>query len=859
MSRETNSSKDGKKKSLSSLGGPSKKEESTGPGSGLRLSIKPKGSAGESTGANSPQKGAKAEKKAKASGGDSDGKKGGERKETKKGKGLVSVAPLPSSFMKKPQEEKNKPAQKVSLAKKPMAEGNAEEKKKASATPSQKSAEKKLASAKDGASASKKKDQKPKAEHLALNPVVFGQGVSQDAKTTKPAKHVSSREAKGDEAQEKESKKKERSTREKADKEKKRAKKGGDESAREAAVKSPRSSVDQAAEATRKAKEAAAKGGIDLQGRGGEREAKTGRKKKKGGSTFKEVTNATRSFGRYELLMQVSQGGMATLYLARMSGPEDFEKVLAIKKIHDHLSQEPEFIDMFLDEARIAARIQHPNVATIFDLGEVDESFFIAMEYIHGQNLREILREAARRKRRIPWEYSVGVAARAAAGLHAAHELIGTDGKPLDVVHRDVSPQNILLSYSGHVKVVDFGIAYAEEKLGHTAAGTLKGKAAYMSPEQASGDPLDRRSDIFSLGIVLFESVCMRRLFRKDTQTGTLMKVRQAKVPPPSRIVKGIPPELERIILKALAKEPADRYATMREMAEDLEELLVAHRKAVTSTKLSSLVEDLFHDRKKHKDIQIAQAMESRSPKVMKSVGADWNTGTSIELSSATNPKGVGSEATPVETASRVTTEKKRSRTGLWLGGLGVVLLVVAVVIGYPKLQEWRGSSNEGGSGGPLGPSRNGKKTEGGGQGGRDGSRETGDKGANKATVPDAGAAARVQTPQDAAVKKEEKKQVRLRVEVIPKLSRVRIKFAGKWHKGPVFEAVLPRSRKPKDLIIRARGYHSKILVVVPNEDTRLRLELDKLPRRTRTPRPPRDRPKQRGGDEDEVLRDFPE
>jgi len=212
--------------------------------------------------------------------------------------------------------------------------------------------------------------------------------------------------------------------------------------------------------------------------------------------------------GRFELLMEISHGGMATLYLARMSGPQSFEKLVAVKRIHDHLAKERQFVEMFFDEARIAARIEHPNVASIFDLGEMDGIFYLAMEYVHGENLKDVIRESIRQHIAIPWTIIVTIVAEAARGLHAAHELKNSEGRLLGVVHRDVSPQNIVVSYDGHVKVIDFGVAYAAERVTHTEEGSVKGKLAYMSPEQVAGEPVDRRSDIFSLGIVLHEALC---------------------------------------------------------------------------------------------------------------------------------------------------------------------------------------------------------------------------------------------------------------------------------------------------------------------------------------------------------------
>ncbi len=312
--------------------------------------------------------------------------------------------------------------------------------------------------------------------------------------------------------------------------------------------------------------------------------------------------------GRFELLMELSHGGMATLYLARMRGPQTFQKLVALKKIHDHLAKESEFVQMFLDEARIAAKIEHPNVASIYELGEADGSYYMAMEYVHGENLKDIIRASVQQRRLLPWTIAVKIAADTARGLHAAHELRNNDGNLLGVVHRDVSPQNILVSYEGHTKVIDFGVAYAAERISHTQDGTVKGKIAYMSPEQVAGKPVDRRSDIFSLGIVLFEALCFRRLFKKDSPTATMAAVSQAQVPTLLSIRSGLPPSLDRILHKALAVHPEDRFQTASDFAHALEGLLAEERKYLAQEDMASLVQTLFADKKAQRDEEIRKA-----------------------------------------------------------------------------------------------------------------------------------------------------------------------------------------------------------------------------------------------------------
>lgn len=338
-----------------------------------------------------------------------------------------------------------------------------------------------------------------------------------------------------------------------------------------------------------------------------------------------------RRFGRFELLLQMGQGGMATLYLARIRGPQNFEKHIAIKKIHDHLSKEDEFVEMFLDEARISAMIHHPNVVQIFDLGSIEGAYFIAMEYVHGQDFSQVLRSVIRtRNETYSWPYAARMVADAAAGLHAAHELTDSEGKPLGLVHRDVSPQNILVSYDGHVKVVDFGIAFAAEKISQTGVGILKGKAAYMSPEQSRGQRVDRRSDVFALGILLFESVCLKRLFREENEAATLLRVGAADVPRPRSIRPDLPAELEKIILKALAKDPDDRFASALELQGAIEQLLVSKGSVVGSTQTAQLMTELFHDRKRIRDQQLRDVAARVTSQVRQAIGVSTTTVTQM-------------------------------------------------------------------------------------------------------------------------------------------------------------------------------------------------------------------------------------
>ncbi len=261
---------------------------------------------------------------------------------------------------------------------------------------------------------------------------------------------------------------------------------------------------------------------------------------------------------------------MAEVFLGRSSGPPGDERPVVVKRILPHLARQQQFVDMFRDEAQIAARIHHPNVVEVFELGEFEKQLYLVMEYLAGESAAAIARQLARRKKLLSFGLCTYLIAEVCAGLHAAHGLMDDEGDPLYIVHRDVSPANIFVTYQGEVKILDFGIAVAANRLSKTDAGQVKGKYAYMSPEQCRGKTLDRRSDVFSLGTVLYELSTCRRLFKRPSDMETLEAVCNEPVIPPSQLVAKYPPELERICLKALQKDPADRYATALEMRREL-------------------------------------------------------------------------------------------------------------------------------------------------------------------------------------------------------------------------------------------------------------------------------------------------
>ena len=276
-------------------------------------------------------------------------------------------------------------------------------------------------------------------------------------------------------------------------------------------------------------------------------------------------------FGKYFLLERVNVGGMAEVFKAKTYGVEGFERLLAVKRILPNIAEDEEFITMFIDEAKIAVQLNHANIAQIFDLGKVEESYFIALEYIHGKDLRAIFDRCRAAGDAMPISQAAFIIMKVCEGLDYAHNKRDSSGREMHLVHRDVSPQNVLISYEGEVKLVDFGIAKAAGKASKTEAGILKGKFGYMSPEQVRGLPLDRRSDIFSVGIVLYEMLTGERLFLGESDFSTLEKVRNVEILPPSTYNRKIAEELEQIVLKALAKDVEDRYQNAIDLHDDLQ------------------------------------------------------------------------------------------------------------------------------------------------------------------------------------------------------------------------------------------------------------------------------------------------
>jgi eukaryotic-like serine/threonine-protein kinase len=321
-------------------------------------------------------------------------------------------------------------------------------------------------------------------------------------------------------------------------------------------------------------------------------------------------SSTTSQFGKYVLQRKLAEGGMAEVFLAKQTGMEGFEKLVVVKRILPQLCSDDSFVKMFLNEARVAARLYHPNVVQIFDLGKLGDQYFIAMEYVHGEDLRAVIREATDADKRPSIGLCCRIIADTLASLHYAHTRVGADGKPLGLVHRDVSPQNVLVTYEGSVKLVDFGIAKATRAVNaaQTQAGLLKGKYAYMSPEQARGQPVDARADVFCVGILLWELATWQRLFKRPTEMSTLMAVAEEPIRAPHTVDSSIPPELDRLIMKALARNPDDRFASAQELRAALEGLIRTSGWEADTLALSTYMRELFAKKLRAQAADVAAA-----------------------------------------------------------------------------------------------------------------------------------------------------------------------------------------------------------------------------------------------------------
>jgi serine/threonine-protein kinase len=312
------------------------------------------------------------------------------------------------------------------------------------------------------------------------------------------------------------------------------------------------------------------------------------------------VRPTPRRIGRYDICFEIAAGGMATIYLARVEGPGGFKKLVALKCIHPHLVRQAGFVEMFLDEARLASRISHPNVCSVFDFGFADSTYYIAMEFLVGETVGRLCRLSQQHPEASPMPLHAGYAARviadAAEGLHAAHMLYGDDGQLLNVVHRDVSPQNVMVTYDGAVKITDFGIARTVDQLHLTRTGTVRGKFPYMAPEQVEQGPIDHRADVWSLGVVFWELLTGAQLFHREREVDSIRAVLQAPIPAPSAARPGVPREFDEIVMHALQRDPARRFATARDLSLAIENVRGRREATVGHGMLAAWLRQLFPD-----------------------------------------------------------------------------------------------------------------------------------------------------------------------------------------------------------------------------------------------------------------------
>lgn len=302
----------------------------------------------------------------------------------------------------------------------------------------------------------------------------------------------------------------------------------------------------------------------------------------------------TQLFGKYRVVRDLNKGGMAQVFLAVLDGPDGFAKTFVIKRILPEYARDPSFAQMFVNEAKVAAMMSHPNIVQVFEFSKEQGEYFLSMEYVSGASLDRLVRVARKVGVSPGPRVAVEVGIAVANALHYAHTFTRPDGTPLNIVHRDISPDNILLSREGVAKLADFGVVKSDLNTQVTTAGVVKGKWAYMSPQQVASLPVDHRSDLFSLGVILYEVCTGRRLFKGDTLAATVTAVMKAEVPPPSKSIPDFPPRLERILLRSLAREPKDRYQSAADLAADLEAFRASQSWTAGGRHLASLVNTLF-------------------------------------------------------------------------------------------------------------------------------------------------------------------------------------------------------------------------------------------------------------------------
>ncbi|SEU33999.1 serine/threonine-protein kinase [Stigmatella erecta] len=367
-------------------------------------------------------------------------------------------------------------------------------------------------------------------------------------------------------------------------------------------------------------------------------------------STVAGASTPEVQLGKYRLLKLLATGGMGEVFLARQEGPAGFAKTVVIKRMLAHLGRDPKFVEMFLNEARLAAELSHPNIVQIFELGEHAGTYFLAMEFIHGVNLRTLKRRLDERHLEVPAGLAAFICAQALKGLHYAHTLTDEAGKSMNIVHRDVSPDNVLVGFNGTVKMVDFGIAKASSSISTTNAGTVKGKYAYMSPEQLSGQKADPRTDVYAMGIVLYELITGGRPFQGPSEGALVRSILQDTPKAPRDVRPGLAPELEELTLRAIARNPQERFASAESMATALEAYALGEG-GMTQHKVKGLLRGLF----------------SEEADIISAVGARPKSGGSLEAAPGASQVGNASVHPGTSSALKKTGDAPPQTSAQWV------------------------------------------------------------------------------------------------------------------------------------------------------------------------------------------------
>ena len=386
-------------------------------------------------------------------------------------------------------------------------------------------------------------------------------------------------------------------------------------------------------------------------------------------------------FGRYQLLKKLASGGMGQVFLAR-SGQEGYEKLVVLKRILPHLVEDEEFFTMFQDEAKITMRLNHPNIAQIFEFGQERGVHYLVMEYIAGDDVRRLTKRVANANQTLPLGVILRIIADGAAGLDYAHKARDSKGQPLGLVHRDVSPQNVLVGFDGAVKLIDFGVAKAAGRAQHTGTGILKGKFPYMSPEQAEGEEIDARSDVFALGIVLWELLTNKRLFKGDSDVMTQRLVKQCQVAAPSLVERGLPGPLDSLVLKSLAKLPADRFPDAMAFRLALEEFAMKNSIPASSAHLVGFLQPLYADR------MAAENDPSALDELANETELDWSkSATAAQATPMPGAKGPEGAIGTTRALTEALPVPGKPRRALWLG-LGAAALLAVGGVAWMRSQQ---------------------------------------------------------------------------------------------------------------------------------------------------------------------------